>query len=130
MILLVLAAGLSSVFTAGWMHWHAAQEVKARAAANCQHPDELQETMRVSNIITMNPWLLHAIIPGRRHLTKRCRGCGEQTMKYVPQTQAYDDFVREFDQETIDRARQFQARTQAWIYEKAQAEKIRLARRG
>jgi hypothetical protein len=88
---------------------------QAERASRCPHEPEWQETCRVNNIMTHNPALLHAVIPGRRWLVKRCRGCGREQQMYAPTLQPFDEFMAEFDQETIDRAAQLQARTQAHI---------------
>ncbi len=130
MIAAVLFAAAGSAFTSAWHYAHARARASAHARETCEHPPEAQETMRVNSIITMNPALIHRVIPGRRHLKKSCRNCGEQWHMYAPTLQPFDDFVREFDQETIDRAAQLQARTQAHIREKAHAEAERLRKRG
>lgn len=106
---------------------HAAEVAERHAA--CPHPPEQQRTIRVNNILTMNPALLHAVLPGRRWLVKQCDRCGKQWPKYRGALQSFDEFMAEFDQETIDRAAQLQARTQAHLNELAAAERQRLAKR-
>ena len=95
----------------------------------CPHPPEQQRTLRVNNIMTMNPVVLNKVLPGRRWLVKHCNVCGYQRKMYAPTLQPYDDFVAEFNQETIDREAQFNARTQAYLNDKEQAERIRKAKR-
>ena len=92
----------------------------------CPHPPEQQRTIRVNNILTMNPALLHRVIPGRRWLVKQCDRCGKQWQKYRPTLQPWDEFVDEFNQETRDRAAQYEARKR--VHEAEEAEKERRRR--
>jgi len=104
--------------------WWARDRARDQAAAQaeresrCPHKPEWQDTVRVNNIMTHNPALLHRVLPGRRWLIKRCRGCGRDRNMYAPTLQPWAEYVREFDQETIDRAYQYQARFQLHMAER------------
>lgn len=114
-----------------WSHHHA-QEHKAKILERqerCPHPPEAQQTIRVNSILTMNPNLLHAVLPGRRWLVKHCRACNKQRMMYRPTLQPWDEFKAEYDQETLDRQAQYEARKAAHKADEANKERLRLIKR-
>jgi len=109
---------LAFVLLLGLLYWWLSDHVKdynarvAQRQQECPHKPEWIETMRVNSLITMNPILVHALIPGKRWLKKRCRGCGMQWNMYSPSDQPWDKYKAEWDQETIDRNAEFNARLQ------------------
>lgn len=126
-----VAVGASALTTA-WHEWHRHRAAVAAKQDGCEHPPEAQQTLRINNILTMNPALLHAVIPGRRWLVKHCLVCGKQVGKYRGRgghLQPYDEFVAEYEQETRDREAQFKARTAAHKQERAWAEAERMRKR-
>lgn len=113
---LIFMIGLALLFIWGRDRANEIQAKTEERQRNCPHPPEMQETVRVNSIITLNAALIHRVIPGRRHLTKRCRACGKYTDMYKPSYQPWNEFKAEYDQETIDREAQYKAR---WNYEEA-----------
>lgn len=104
---IVIAVGAVAALW-GWLS-HRTSTIREKQE-ECLHPPEAQGTARVNNILTMNPALLHAVIPGRRWLTKYCRLCGKQRNLYRSHLQPYDEYLAEYRQETIDREVEFEAR--------------------
>ena len=101
-----------------------------RRIDDCQHPAELQQTLRVNAILAMNPTLLHAVLPGRRWLKKECRACGWQRHVYEsPNLQPWDEYVADWKQETIDREAEYRAREFAHRQEVENNERIRQLKR-
>ena len=114
-----------------WFKEHAkkhAAKVADRQEA-CDHPPESQRTIRVNSILTINPVLIHKVIPGRRWLIKHCDRCGKQWPMYSPQLQPWDDYKAEWDQETLDRNAQYEARKAKHINEERERERRRLEQR-
>ncbi len=126
-LIILIALGLLYVWARDHAKAHAARVTERQE--HCPHKPEWQQTIRVNSILTINPALIHRVLPGRRWLKKHCRGCDKQWDVYAPTLQPFDEFVAEFDQETIDRAAQLQARTQAHMNDKAQAERLRQKKR-
>lgn len=73
--------------------------------------------------MTMNPYLINKVIPGRRWVVKRCDACGKHVDLYRPQLQPWNEFKAEFDQETLDRAVQHEARWQQELRDQEQRKK-------
>lgn len=117
----LFATLIALALLAWWVHQRE-QETKRRQE-HCVHPPEQQKTIRVNNI--MHPGAMHLVIPGRRWVKKHCIACGWQRSLYSPTLQPYDEFLKEYDQETIDREAQWHARTQAHFAELEAKEKIR-----
>jgi len=116
---LILLIGLGLLFF--WSRDRNAeiQEKVRKRQNNCPHPPEAMRTLRVNNIMTMNPALINRVIPGRRWVVKMCSACGKTWDLYRPTLQPWDEFKSEYDMETRDREAQYASR---WKIEQANRE--------
>lgn len=88
------------------MHMHHEARVRERQR-RCFHRYEAQQTLRVSST---HPLVGHKT--GARFLVKHCRDCGLQTHRYK-RLQPWDEYQREYAQESRDRAVEWAARKAA-----------------
>lgn len=94
---------------------------------NCLHPPEKQITIRVNSVL--HPGMINTVIPGKRWLKKHCEACGWQRSMYAPTLKPWNEYLDEFDQETIDREAEFNARLREHQLEQKHQEYLRQQKR-